>query len=314
MQTKKQNSKSPKSFLKEYRAGRTPTNLRIIYQSLSLSQPGSQINYDISYGTDVVERHTHTFYEILLVCQSEDVEYELEGKRFKIKQGDLIIIPPGTTHHPVFPNKNQRPYERYALWLDADFFERFLPVFPELGYALKSISLLHNDNAEYTRLYEAFHNLWLEQQEARYGWQAALALRSMCLMADINRSLYYSNANSRGKTVRENLLQEALTFIDRNFSGQISMSNISKKLGVSTSTISHLFEQQIGVSFYQCVIKRRLLEAKKLILQGELLCEIWESCGFADYSSFFRLFKKEFGVSPKRFQAEGTHGYRASFS
>ncbi len=37
--------------------------------------------------------HSHTFYEILL-CKSGNIQYLLGDKRFRIQQGDILLIPP----------------------------------------------------------------------------------------------------------------------------------------------------------------------------------------------------------------------------
>ena len=58
----------------------------------------------------------------------------------------------------------------------------------------------------------------------------------------------------------------------------------------------------MGVSFYHWVTQRRLIAAKLLIEEGKLLEEVAETVGFTDYSSFFRAFKQEFGISPRQYR------------
>ena len=38
---------------------------------------------------------------------------------------------------------------------------------------------------------------------------------------------------------------------------------------------------------------------KELLLGGENPYRVYEKCGFNEYSSFYRAYKSEFGVSPK---------------
>ena len=56
------------------------------------------------------------------------------------------------------------------------------------------------------------------------------------------------------------------------------------------------------VSFYHYVTQRRLIAAKSMILEEPNLDLLSEAIGFSDYSSFYRAFKKEFGISPREYR------------
>ena len=57
----------------------------------------------------------------------------------------------------------------------------------------------------------------------------------------------------------------------------------------------------MGVSVYRYITQRRLIAAKSLIGQKLPLEEISQQVGFSDYSTFYRAFKQEFGISPRQF-------------
>ena len=58
----------------------------------------------------------------------------------------------------------------------------------------------------------------------------------------------------------------------------------------------------MGVSFYRCVTQRRLISAKSFIEQEIPLEDVGRRVGFSDYSTFYRAFKKEFGISPRQYR------------
>jgi len=57
----------------------------------------------------------------------------------------------------------------------------------------------------------------------------------------------------------------------------------------------------MGVSIYRYITQRRLIAAKTLIGQKMPMEEIARQVGFSDYSTFYRAFKQEFGISPRQF-------------
>ena len=80
------------------------------------------------------------------------------------------------------------------------------------------------------------------------------------------------------------------------------MDETAKHFLISKSTLSKLFQNRLGISFYRFVTQRRLINAKLRIEAGESLDKLGVSCGFNDYATFYRAFKKEYGLSPREYQ------------
>ena len=95
-----------------------------------------------------------------------------------------------------------------------------------------------------------------------------------------------------------------MAYIEQHLSEKISLNDVSRHFYVSESTISQLFRKKMGVSFYRCVTQRRLISAKNLILQDVLLEDVALQTGFSDYSTFYRAFRGEFGISPRQYRIQ----------
>jgi AraC-like DNA-binding protein len=91
--------------------------------------------------------------------------------------------------------------------------------------------------------------------------------------------------------------------IAENLSTELSLADIADKLFVSKYYLSHAFSREVGVSVYRYIMLRRLLLARQMLLDGEAAGQVCRSCGFADYTSFYRAFKSEYGISPREFTA-----------
>lgn len=265
--------------------------------------------YQKSSTADVVTLHSHSFYEILFIT-SGNVDYLLDGKRFRLQHGDIILIPPGMSHRPLFLEQLAEPYERLVLWLKADFWQQAVLDCPALNFCFEQCekrgsNLLRTPRPTWSGLYAGFASLLKEAEQKRLGWECCVRCSALGLMAHISRTYYYQDVASPAAE-QDGLLDDVFGYIDANLCKKITLGGTAEHFLVSQSTVSHLFQKRLGVSFYHCVVQRRLIAAKNAILSGMALQLAWENCGFADYTSFYRAFKKEYGLSPSEFKAQHT--------
>ena len=108
--------------------------------------------------------------------------------------------------------------------------------------------------------------------------------------------------DSDANTVRKMLIAKGFPIGEVMSNHSINYFAPGLRLYVSSSTVSHLFKQRLGVSFYRYVTQRRLIAAKNLIQKGVLMENVAAKTGFADYSGFYRAFRKEYGVSPRQYR------------
>lgn len=87
--------------------------------------------------------------------------------------------------------------------------------------------------------------------------------------------------------------------------GNTPVSELARKVSLSTSRLEHLFKQHTCCSIRQFVRQRRLQVAARLIaLTSERISVISYSVGFSDVCNFNHAFKRQFGVSPKIFRVQ----------
>lgn len=89
-------------------------------------------------------------------------------------------------------------------------------------------------------------------------------------------------------------------FIDENYHRNISAEEIGKMIGINQSLIRKEFKAQYKMTIAHYISELRMLKAKKLIANQDMMIkEIAIECGYEYLQNFTRAFKKKFGVSPE---------------
>jgi transcriptional regulator GlxA family with amidase domain len=99
------------------------------------------------------------------------------------------------------------------------------------------------------------------------------------------------------------LVNEAKNLSKKSFSEPLTGEHLAQKIGVSREHLSKTFRQETGVQLRDYLSEQRLNEALSLLLKSNLSCkEIATICHYGSYSSFFRTFRKIYGISPDEFR------------
>ena len=102
-----------------------------IYQELEMSSRFVDTHRDVSQGGDGVQLHSHTFYE-MIYCTGGSTQYLLGTQRYRLRHGDIVLIPPGVSHRPLLAEKMADPYRRCVVWFSQEYVESVRPMWPEL--------------------------------------------------------------------------------------------------------------------------------------------------------------------------------------
>ena len=97
---------------------------------------------------------------------------------------------------------------------------------------------------------------------------------------------------------QNSLIARVLAYVNSCYQSPVSLTQTASALYVSTSQLSHCFSRELGISFYQYVLQKRLICAKRLLQSGESAAQAAIQSGFSDYSAFYRAYKKYYGQAP----------------
>ncbi|MBN2852763.1 MAG: helix-turn-helix domain-containing protein [Clostridia bacterium] len=235
--------------------------------------------------------HHHDFFEVYLLLQG-DLDYIVNGYKYEIKNGDLIVLLSNQLHRPIFKNQNQT-YERYVLWIKKDIFS-----IENLKSNENTAYIKHLSDVERSAIISIFDMLKMQVDQQHNKKNQDIVNKCIDLVASLINQIY-SDYKPIETSLNNDGLQAALDYIDRNAYQKITLDELSNISHISKYHLSRKFKEKVGTNIYQYCIKKRLLLSKNLISHHLPMAQVQERCGFSDYASFYRAFKKEYKISPR---------------
>lgn len=99
-------------------------------------------------------------------------------------------------------------------------------------------------------------------------------------------------------------IREAIQFISKNYSRDITLEEISDIIGVSHIYASQLFKKEVGQSFKTYLNNYRMKRAKDLLESGQYkIYEVSQMVGYQTVQYFCQTFKRITGKSPGEYQS-----------
>ena len=249
-----------------------------------------------------VKIHNHDFYEVFFLLDG-DISYWMEGEVYNLKKGDILFIDPVTLHRPIIPDATAS-YERIVLWIDKSYLESISTDRINLSecFENKSSYLLHPNSSQRADLTEKFSNLVYEYYSDKYGSALYADGLFLQIMVELNRmrtTAYKPHASKDSSP----LVSKVVEYIGEHFYESLSLDGLAERFYVSKYHLSHEFSSSVGTSVYRYIMLKRLTAAKHMLMKNTPPGEVYLRCGFRDYTSFFRAFKTEYGISPKDFSS-----------
>lgn len=108
---------------------------------------------------------------------------------------------------------------------------------------------------------------------------------------------------SRNQDKTNEIIRAAREYIESHLSDELSLNILAKRAFVSPVYFSRLFKQETGEGFNEYVVKKRMEQAKSLLISTALRSgEVAFRVGYKDVNYFSAAFKKNVGVSPKEYR------------
>lgn len=236
--------------------------------------------------------HLHKYYEFLYFVKG-DATYVVEGNEYKAEDGDLFITCPGELHSIVF--KSDKDYERHFIQISEDFLTEegcdMLKLLREKPFG-------KNNKISHRVLADEAERCFLGVQKHVLKGSKLMAKTYIIQLIDTINSLLYTSDEAESENER---IGAAKAYISAHLTEKLTLDILAEAVFTDKFYLSHLFKKECGVSIKDYISMQRVALAKNLIIGGNSATEVYTECGFNDYSSFYRAFKKLSGKSPNEF-------------
>ena len=182
-----------------------------------------------------------------------------------------------------------------------DFYEVYLFLNGNVNYTIESRNYQRLAPTPRQHVTDLMERLVAETNSADYGSDLASIGCLIQLLVELNRQAANSAQHHELTDKSGPIVTNVLNYINDHYHEELSLDMLASRFFVNKYHLSHEFNRLVGTSIYRYVIQKRLVIAKQMLSDGLPPTDVYQHCGFGDYSNFYRAFKAEYGISPKDF-------------
>ncbi|MCI1882838.1 MAG: helix-turn-helix domain-containing protein [Sporolactobacillus sp.] len=253
--------------------------------------------------------HTHQFTELNYML-SGSCRQIVNGKPVTLRQGDLLLIGIGSAHEIKALGKNDLLinilFKSNALsleWLNQMKNNRnsFILYLLNLVLKKKETATYYVFRTEPVPEIRQILKMMIGEYYSEKNYSNAITLSLLPILFTLlarETERTQSDRPKSGNSYQNEKMLPLLQLIDEDYK-DINLTKAAARLGYNKTYLGNLIKKQLGVTFTQLVLKRRLYQALLLLRATDLpVSDIAVESGFSNKTFFYKTFKKTFGYLP----------------
>lgn len=265
---------------------------------------------------DAFAMHVHTGCELYCFLAGNGY-YTVEGNRYALTPDTILLIRSGEAHTlHIFPDC---PYERIAVHFPPDLLAGEPPALTALftGRPLGQHNSYPPDEG-HTFLRACLLRLCAPESDGRSAAEMTARIRAYLLPVLYELSRRAPAAAQPADKPDDRLspaagtplaaaaaVSSAIDYINNHLAEPMSPETLARRSFFSVSHFNKAFRAATGSSVWAYILVKRLLFARELIRAGQPAALSAARAGFTDYSSFYRQYRRRFGVCPTADKHQG---------
>ena len=256
--------------------------------------------------------HQHDFFELFFLLE-DHIDDIIEGMRYSMGPGSVILVPPGQLHRPDVPGP-VRSVDRFVLWISAEYMRSITDSLPRLHYALwgdmTGRNLIQPDDDTVGLMRQLLFAL--HREDGNRGVDSASLCRGI-----ISQLLIYcgrcvaSEADivpHKAELRYHEIMRVYEHIVTHLKDRELSVGSLAETFFMDKNTLTRQFKRQVGMTPGECIRRHRLEAVRRQIRRGVPMKQACAECGFSDYSAFYRAFRQAYGLSPSDYAEQSRAG------
>ncbi len=251
--------------------------------------------------------HFHDFVEIVIIEDGHGVQ-DINGELYSLKAGDIFVIQNQTRHYFTdYANlKIINIMFTPALLKQSERFLRRIPGFntiftiePRLRKEHNFRNHLYLSRPQIHTLLELLQKMDRELKDRSAGYEAAVPALLLEVVVYLSRNFQEKEHQS----VAPLRLGKLLSLLEHKFNEDWTLARMAELCFMSVNNLLRLFRMVTGTSPVAYLLKLRLVQSRKLLLESDLsITEIADRCGFHDSNYFSKKFTACYGMPPRKYR------------
>lgn len=243
--------------------------------------------------------HYHDFHKVVIFLSGK-VTYHIEGKAYHLKPWDILLV----SRHAIHKSEIDAsvPYERFILWIKNDIpNKQLLQCFQKASD--RSYNLVRLNSSLQEKLKDVLFELESSARSEAFGKDILTQALFQEFMVYLNRIFLEKQYIFDKKSYSyDSQIANILKYINHHLGEDLSVDALASRHYISKYHLMRKFKEETGYTLHNYVINKRLLQARTLISEGTPILKAAHESGFAEYSTFSRAYRKQFGKAPSEEQ------------
>lgn len=254
----------------------------------------------------IKKEHYHDFYTVLLFTGGNSI-IRVNDNTYKVQPQTICLIAPNESHS----FEGLEKMEGIIFFFCQDFyveefsFIRLLNIFSCTSQIVGNICnpCINLSGSEFSQVHGIIKTIDQEYKNYTPLNNSQIIIRSLLNIMLLKLSELYDAKSEKSKKSDSIFIHQLSRLVDSYFINEHQIRFYTSAFNVTEKQLNEICNKNFNCGLKKILKDRLMQEARKLLLSSELsVSEISYKLNFEDNSYFNKVFKKQTGLTPKRFR------------